>query len=81
MAAKAVQKVNEMRDVAWISYARKAMIRCGLSLDVSGRWHEKQLSPQLQQIIYKYRRHFEDVPVPISGAEPIQISGADIMTH
>ena len=81
MAAKAVQKVNEMRDAAGISYARKAMIRCGLSLDVSGRWHEKHLSPELQQIICKYRRHFEDVRVPIPGAEPVQISGADIMTQ
>ena len=40
LAAKAVQKVYEMRDVDGISYARKAMIRYGLSPDVSGSWHE-----------------------------------------
>ena len=45
LAAKAVQKVNEMRDVVGISFGRKALISCGLSLDVSGRWHEKHLSP------------------------------------
>ena len=35
LAAKLVRKVNEMRDAAGLSYARRAMIRCGLSLDVS----------------------------------------------
>uniref|UniRef100_M4B587 Uncharacterized protein n=1 Tax=Hyaloperonospora arabidopsidis (strain Emoy2) TaxID=559515 RepID=M4B587_HYAAE len=61
--------VDEMREAAGLSYARKEMIRCGLSLDVSGRWHKNQLSPELQQIISKYRRHFEGVPVPIPGAD------------
>ena len=79
LGAKAVRKVNGMCDAAGLSYAREAIIRCGLSLDVSGRWHEKHLFLELQQIMSKYPRHFEGVPVPTPGAEPIRISGADIM--
>lgn len=30
-----------------ISYARKAMIRCRLSLNLNGRWEVAQLSPEL----------------------------------
>lgn len=30
-----------------ISFARKAMIRCGLSLGVNGRWEVSQLSREL----------------------------------
>ena len=68
-----------MRDMAGISYARKEMFFCGLSLDVSGSWHEKQLSPELQQIFCKCRRHFECLAIPIPGAEPIQVFSGDIM--
>jgi hypothetical protein len=39
VAAKAVQRVNVIRDANGIGYARKAMIRCGLSLEVTGQWH------------------------------------------
>ena len=63
LAADAVRQVNQMRDVNGISYARKAMIRCGLSLDVSGKWHVGQLSPELQGIIAKHRLHFDGLPV------------------
>jgi hypothetical protein len=56
---KAVQPVNAMRDANGIGYARKAMIRCGLWLDVTGRWHVPQLSVELQQIVGKHRPHFE----------------------
>lgn len=47
LAAKAVRAVNEQRDSTGLTYARKAMIRCGMALDVSGRWHEQQLTPEL----------------------------------
>jgi hypothetical protein len=59
LAAKAIQRVNAMRDANGIGYARKAMIRCGLSLDVKGQWHVPQLSLELQQIVGKNRAHFD----------------------
>jgi hypothetical protein len=37
LAAMTVQRVSAMRDANGIGYARKAMIRCGLSLDVTGQ--------------------------------------------
>jgi hypothetical protein len=40
------------------------MIRCGLSLDVTGQWHIEQLNPDLQNIIKNYRNHFDGEPVP-----------------
>jgi hypothetical protein len=43
MAAEAIHQVNEQRDQTSLIYARKAMIHCGLSLDITGEWHEKQL--------------------------------------
>jgi hypothetical protein len=55
----AVQLVNAMRDANGIGYARKAMIRCGLSLDDTGQWHVPQLSVELQQIVGKQRAHFD----------------------
>jgi hypothetical protein len=39
------------------------MIRCGLSLDNSGIWHEEQLFPRLQALIEKHRNHFEEKPI------------------
>ncbi|UIZ22571.1 hypothetical protein KXD40_005320 [Peronospora effusa] len=35
------------------------MICCGLSLDATGFWHVKQLTPELQAIIAKYENYFE----------------------
>lgn len=55
LAAAAVRHVNDQRDINGLTFARKAMIRCGLSLDVNGVWHEKQLSPELQEIIDTHR--------------------------
>jgi hypothetical protein len=59
LAAKAVQHVNAMRDANGIGHARKARIRCGLSLDVTVQWHVPQLSLELQQIVGKDRAHFD----------------------
>jgi hypothetical protein len=64
MAAEAVRWVNEQHDQTGLTYARKAMIRCGLSLDITGKWHEKQLNRDLQIIIEKHRQHFEGLAVP-----------------
>jgi hypothetical protein len=35
------------------------MIRCGLSLDVTGQWHVPQLSLELQQIVWNHRAHLD----------------------
>jgi hypothetical protein len=48
-----------MRDANGIGDARTAVIRCGLSLDVTGQWHVPQLSLELQQIVGKHRAHFD----------------------
>ena len=67
LAAKSVRAVNSMRDVYGLFYARKAIIRCGMVRDVSGRWHEAQLSLELQTMIQRHRIHFEGTPVPLPG--------------
>ncbi len=66
LAAKSVHAVNGMRDRFGLTYARKAMIRCGMALDVCGRWHEGQLSMELQEIVKNHRVHFNGTVV----AEP-----------
>ncbi|KAE9142817.1 hypothetical protein PF001_g12367 [Phytophthora fragariae] len=58
LAAKAVRRVNAQRDKNGLNYARKAMIRCGLSLDVDGKWRVEQLFSHLQEIIRKYPDEF-----------------------
>jgi hypothetical protein len=68
LAASSARAVNLIRDKDGISYARKAMIRCGLSLDVTGQWHTGQLSSELQTIIKKNRKFFEGSVVPPFGS-------------
>lgn len=63
LAADAVRDVNRQRDENRLTYVRKAMILCGLALNVNGVWEETQLSPELQAIINKHRVHFDGVPV------------------
>ncbi|CAM6124006.1 unnamed protein product [Calypogeia fissa] len=64
IAADSMRTVNSFRDKNGISYARKAMIRCGLALNLNGRWDIDQLSPELQNVIRKYPEHFRGEPVP-----------------
>jgi hypothetical protein len=56
--------VNEEHDAYGMTYARKSMIRCGLSLDLDGVWKTEQLFPELQQIIVEHRNHFDGEPFP-----------------
>lgn len=63
LAAESVHEVNCMKDKDGLSYARKAMIRTGMSLNINGKWEESQLSSELQSIIAKYRSHFDGVQV------------------
>ncbi len=65
MARDCVRAVNGQKDKNGLSYARKAMIQCGLALGVNGIWEVTQLKPELQQIIRKYRNHFEGEAVPL----------------
>jgi hypothetical protein len=64
MAVETVRRVNEQRDQTDLTYARKAMIRYGLSFDIIGKWHEKQLNRDLQIVIEKHRQHFEGLAIP-----------------
>jgi hypothetical protein len=47
LTADAVWDVNSERDAYDFSYARKSMIRCGVSLDVDGVWRKEQIFPHL----------------------------------
>lgn len=64
LAAECVRVVNEEIDEHGVSFARKTMIKCGLSLDLNGRWRREQLFDNLQQIIVDYYQYFEGEPVP-----------------
>ncbi|CAM6117144.1 unnamed protein product [Calypogeia fissa] len=64
IAEDSVRTVNSFRDKNGISYAKKAMIRCGLALNLNGRWEIDQLSPELQNVIRKYPEHFRGEPIP-----------------
>ncbi|ORY50527.1 hypothetical protein BCR33DRAFT_846982 [Rhizoclosmatium globosum] len=61
-ASQSVKDANSQKDSDGLSYTRKAMIRCGLSLE-NGEWKESMLSKQLQDIINKYRDNFDGTPV------------------
>lgn len=58
-----VRDVNSMRDKNGLSYVRKAMVMCGLALNLNGGWEERQLSPELRKIVKKHMNHFEREPV------------------
>jgi hypothetical protein len=67
-----------MKDVSGLSWSRKAMIRCGLSLGLNGEWSREQLSPELQEIILKYPKEFQGLAessdssgMPSSREEPV----------
>jgi len=48
LTAQVVKDVNLMRDANGLTYARKAVIRCGMPLDLDGQWCASQLLPELQ---------------------------------
>ena len=63
LAADAVRDINAQQDKNGLSYARKAMIRTGMGLNLNGRWEECQLFSHLQEIVAKHRNHFNGLPV------------------
>lgn len=58
LAAEAVRDVAQQRDSDGVLYVRKAMIRCGMALNLNGQWEVKQLFPHLQEIVRKYEENF-----------------------
>ena len=56
LPAAAVRDVSAMRDADGIRYARKAMIRTGMALNINGLWEERQFS--------EAPRDFEQIPQP-----------------
>lgn len=59
LSADDINDVNQQRDANGLSVAYKAMIRTGMALKVTGRCGESKLFPRLQQMIAKYRSHFD----------------------
>ena len=53
-----------MNEKLGVSYACKAMNRCGLGRDLDGEWQEYQLFPELHMIFSNHRAHFDKTPVP-----------------
>ena len=60
MAVDAVADVNAMRDINELTYARKAMVLCGMGLNAERKWEKSQLKPSLQNIVRKHRAVFEN---------------------
>lgn len=58
-----------MKDKNNVSYAPKAMIKTGLSLDVDGTVSESQLFGHLRGIFSKYRVHFNRQLVNVDDEE------------
>ena len=63
LAVASVRDFKNLRDSEGLGYARKAMIRCGMSLNVNGLWEESQLFPKLHNIISRDRAHLNGNPV------------------
>ena len=61
LAAESVRQLNNERDANGLTYARKAMIGCGLSLSTEGIWKKEQLFQHLQDIVDMYPDHFNGV--------------------
>ena len=58
LATDSVQDVNQQLDCDNMTYARKAMIRLGLALNVDGTWNVHQLFPHLQELVAKHEPYF-----------------------
>jgi len=71
IAAKAVKDVSDMRDKNGVSYARKAMMRYGLSLDLNGQWQIFPLFPHLQRIIVNHKDFFDGKAVNSIDSRPV----------
>ena len=64
LAADSVQDVNQQLDCDNMTYARKAMIRSGLALNVDGTWNVHQLFLHLQELLAKHEPYFLGQQIP-----------------
>lgn len=60
LAADSVAEARNRVDKNGLNFSRKAMIRCGLSLDTDGIWREEQLKPELQSLLKKCKKLYDD---------------------
>jgi hypothetical protein len=78
MFSDSIRAVNQKRDSSGLTFVRKAMIRCGLTLGLGGPWCVGQLSSELQEIIRQHPREFageeSSVRVPSRGVESCAIT-------
>ena len=77
LARDVIRNVNKQIDKNGHSYARKATVRTGLSLNFNGKWEEAQLSRDLQEIVAKHRNVFEGVSIDEADVE----TESDAPTH
>lgn len=62
LAASVVREVSNSGDCDKVLYCRKAMIGCGIALNLNGRWKKQQLFPHLPTIVEKYPENFNGKP-------------------
>lgn len=72
LAAAVVREVENEKDKDGVSYVRKAMMGCGMALNLNGQWEVQQLFPHLQEIVKKYPDNFGGTPV----ADSLKLDGA-----
>ena len=65
LATHSLEDVKKQIVSSNISYARKVMIRCGLTCGIHGTWDVNQLFPNLQEIIHKHEVYFQGADVPL----------------
>lgn len=71
LGADAVRDVSAQRTKKKnITYAQKAMIRCGLACD-NGVWSTDQLSEELQRIVVEHNNHLLGEPVAVCAASQL----------
>ena len=78
LAADSVRDVSKQRDSVGVFYTRKAMIRCGMALNLNGQWEVKQIFPHLQEIFKKYEENFKGLPVSDSLALDGEVTESDV---
>jgi len=64
LAVNSIEDVNREVDGDNMSYARKAIICCGLALGLNGAWSIGQLFSHLQEIIAKHLQYFQGQELP-----------------
>lgn len=66
LASKVLKDVDSQKDSDGFLYTQKAMIRCGLALNLNRRWVVKQLFPHPKEIVKKHGENFEGKTVAYS---------------